>query len=119
MILRRSSIGVAAQAGNAPFAAATAALSWASEARGHSARISSGAGLMTDIIRSPGTIFPSIRRLKLLIAVPPASIPRRDRYTRPYITGINRQTRRGGGLKSACGQVGRLLFPDGLEWLAK
>src|SRR5260370_24508933 len=66
-ILRRSSIGVAAHAGNAALAAATAASSWLLEARGHCASTSSVAGLRTGIVRSPGTIFPSIRRLKSLI----------------------------------------------------
>jgi hypothetical protein len=63
--LRRSSIGVAAQAGNAAFAAATAWFSCAGDARGHSASVSSVAGLITSMVMSPGTIRPSIGKLKL------------------------------------------------------
>ena len=65
--LRRSAIGVAAQAGNAALAAATAVSSWDFEARGHCTSTSSVAGLRTGMVRSPGTIFPSMRRLKSLI----------------------------------------------------
>ena len=61
--LRRSSIGVAAQAGKAALAAATAVSSWFFEARGHCASTSSVAGLRTGMVWSPGTILPSIRRL--------------------------------------------------------
>src|SRR5258707_293845 len=67
--LRRSSIGVAAHAGKAALAAATAASSWLFEARGHCASTSSVAGLRTGIVWSPGTIFPSIRRLKSFIGL--------------------------------------------------
>src|ERR1700730_8106720 len=67
--LRRSSIGVAAQAGKAALAAATAASSWPFEARGHCASTSSVAGLRTGMVWSPGTILPSMRRLKSLIGL--------------------------------------------------
>ena len=59
---RRSVIGVAAQAGKAALAAATAASSWSLDARGQSVSTSSVAGLMTGMVVSPGTNAPPIRR---------------------------------------------------------
>jgi hypothetical protein len=44
-------------------AAATAASSWALEARGHLASTSSVAGLITSIVESPATSSPSIKSL--------------------------------------------------------
>jgi CheY-like chemotaxis protein len=64
---RPAFIATAAQAGKAALAADTAASSWLLEARGHCASTSSVAGLRTGMVWSPGTIFPSIRRLKSLI----------------------------------------------------
>ena len=55
--------------GNAVMAAATEALSWLLEARGHCASTSSVAGLRTGMVWSPATMFPSMRSLKSLMAL--------------------------------------------------
>jgi len=57
------SIGVAAQAGNAAFAAATASSSCAIEPRGHSAMLSSVAGLTTGVVLAPATSLPLMSSL--------------------------------------------------------
>src|SRR5262249_4453450 len=63
----RSAIGLALQAGNAAFAAATALSSCAFEPRGHFASTSSVAGFSTSMVASPSSSLPLISTLYRLI----------------------------------------------------